>query len=70
MEETSAQVVDSMFDLNVLGTLRLTRAVLPYLISRASPKHERRIVVVGSMVRDMQPCTVLCMLGPYVKGKM
>ena len=45
MEDTSAEVAQRMFELNVLGPLALTRAALPFLLSR----RHTRIVVVSSM---------------------
>lgn len=45
MEEVSAEVADKMFQLNVLGPIALTRAALPFLLSR----RHCRIVVVSSM---------------------
>ena len=49
VEQASAESVDSLFELNVAGTLRLTRAVLPMLIEQAKSGLGCRIVVVGSM---------------------
>ena len=50
VEEASVQSVESLFELNVAGTLRLTHAVLPMLLSQAESKKRRcRIVVIGSM---------------------
>ena len=45
VEEVSAEVADKMFQLNVLGPIALTRAALPFLLSR----RHCRIVVVSSM---------------------
>lgn len=45
MEEVSGKVAESMFQLNVLGPIALTRAALPFLLSRG----HCRIVVVSSM---------------------
>ncbi|GFR45808.1 hypothetical protein Agub_g7264 [Astrephomene gubernaculifera] len=43
--ETSAQVTDQLMQLNALGPIKLTRAVLPYMLQR----NRGRLVVVGSM---------------------
>ncbi len=43
--ETSAQVTDELMELNAVGPIKLTRAVLPYMLRR----DRGRIVVVGSM---------------------
>lgn len=43
--ETSAQVTDELMALNAVGPIKLTRAVLPYMLRR----DHGRIVVVGSM---------------------
>ncbi|CAL8465292.1 g4827 [Coccomyxa elongata] len=45
VEDTTTEVAEQMFQLNVLGPLALTRAVLPFLLSRG----HCRIVVVSSM---------------------
>ena len=45
VEDVSAGVARQMFELNVLGPLALTRAALPFLLSR----RRCRIVVVSSM---------------------
>ena len=45
VEDTSADVAAKMVELNVLGPLALTRAALPFLLSR----RRGRIVVVSSM---------------------
>ena len=45
VEEVSAEVAEKMFQLNVLGPIALTRAALPFLLSR----RHCRIVVVSSM---------------------
>ncbi len=34
VEDTTTEVAEQMFQLNVLGPLALTRAVLPFLLSR------------------------------------
>ncbi|CAL5222280.1 g4619 [Coccomyxa viridis] len=45
VEEVSTEVAEQMFQLNVLGPIALTRAALPFLLSRG----HCRIVVVSSM---------------------
>ncbi len=45
VEEISTKVADEMFQLNVLGPIALTRAALPFLLSR----RKGRLVVVSSM---------------------
>ena len=45
VEEVSTKVADEMFQLNVLGPIALTRAALPFLLSR----RKGRLVVVSSM---------------------
>ena len=45
VEEVSSEVAEQMFRLNVLGPIALTRAALPFLLSRG----HCRIVVVSSM---------------------
>ena len=45
VEEVSTEVADEMFRLNVLGPIALTRAALPFLLSR----RKGRLVVVSSM---------------------
>ena len=45
VEEVSTEVADEMFQLNVLGPIALTRAALPFLLSR----RKGRLVVVSSM---------------------
>ena len=42
-------MVEALYELNVRGTLNLTRAALPMLLARALQQHPRRIVIVGSM---------------------
>ncbi|KAK9819730.1 hypothetical protein WJX72_001706 [[Myrmecia] bisecta] len=44
-EETSADVMEQLFELNTLGPVKLTRAALPYMLSRK----KGQIVVVSSM---------------------
>lgn len=44
-EETSAEVVEQLFQLNTLGPMHLTRAVLPHMLRRT----KGRIVAVTSM---------------------
>ena len=66
VEDTSAEVAQRMFELNVLGPLALTRAALPFLLSR----RHTRIVVVSSMAAVVPapgpprliglPCPGLC----------
>lgn len=43
--ETTAEVTDQLFALNALGPIKLTRAVVPLMLSRG----KGRIVVVASM---------------------
>ncbi|EIE23214.1 NAD(P)-binding protein [Coccomyxa subellipsoidea C-169] len=45
VEDTTTEVAEKMFELNVLGPIALTRAALPFLLSRG----HCRIVVVSSM---------------------
>ena len=44
VEKTSLEVDRALLDLNVVGTISLTKAVLPHMIER----HEGQIVVVSS----------------------
>ena len=46
LEKTSLEVDRALLDLNVVGTISLTKAVLPHMIER----HEGQIVVVSSVV--------------------
>ena len=46
MEKTSLEVDRALLDLNVVGTICLTKAVLPHMIKR----HEGQIVVVSSIL--------------------
>ena len=46
VEKTSLEVDRALLDLNVVGTISLTKAVLPHMIKR----HEGQIVVVSSML--------------------
>ena len=46
MEKTSLQVDRALLDLNVVGPISLTKAVLPHMIEH----HEGQIVVVSSVV--------------------
>lgn len=39
MEDTTTEVAEKMFELNVLGPIALTRAALPFLLSRCMPYH-------------------------------
>ena len=58
-------MVDALYELNVKGTLALTRAALPMLLARASQQHPRRIVVIGSMAgqaRVLNPPTMFPLL--------
>ena len=45
LEKTSLEVDRALLDLNVVGTISLTKAVLPHMIER----HEGQIVVVSSV---------------------
>ena len=45
VEKTSLEVDRALLDLNVVGTISLTKAVLPHMIER----HEGQIVVVSSV---------------------
>ena len=45
VEKTSLEVDRALLDLNVVGTISLTKAVLPHMIER----HEGQIVVVSSI---------------------
>ena len=45
VERTSLEVDRALLDLNVAGTISLTKAVLPHMIER----HEEQIVVVSSI---------------------
>lgn len=55
VEDTSPEVLDALLNLNVNGTLKLTRAVLPLLLARSSAEHPRRIAVVGSLAGHVSP---------------
>ena len=44
VEKTSLEVDRALLDLNLVGTISLTKAVLPHMIER----HEGQIVVVSS----------------------
>jgi len=46
VEKTSLEVDRALFDLNLVGSISLTKAVLPHMIER----HEGQIVVVSSVV--------------------
>ena len=46
VEKTSLEVDRALLDLNVVGTISLTKAVLPHMIER----HEGQIVVVSSIL--------------------
>ena len=46
LEKTSLEVDRALLDLNVVGTISLTKAVLPHMIER----HEGQIVVVSSLL--------------------
>ena len=46
MKKTSLEVDRALLDLNVVGTISLTKAVLPHMIER----HEGQIVVVSSVL--------------------
>ena len=46
LEKTSLEVDRALLDLNVVGPISLTKAVLPHMIER----HEGQIVVVSSIV--------------------
>ena len=45
LKKTSLEVDRALLDLNVVGTISLTKAVLPHMIER----HEGEIVVVSSI---------------------
>ena len=45
VEKTSLEVDQGLLDLNVVGVISLTKAVLPHMIER----HEGQIVVVSSV---------------------
>ena len=45
VEKTSLEVDRALLDLNVVGTISLTKAVIPHMIER----HEGQIVVVSSI---------------------
>ena len=45
-EKTSLEVNRALLDLNVVGTISLTKAVLPHMIER----HEGQIVVLSSIL--------------------
>ncbi|XP_022805754.1 dehydrogenase/reductase SDR family member 7-like, partial [Stylophora pistillata] len=49
MRRTPLEVDSAIFDLNVIGTISLTKAVLPYMIERK----EGKIVVVSSVLGKM-----------------
>lgn len=46
VEKTSLEVDRALLDLNVVGTISLTKAILPHMIER----HEGQIVVVSSVM--------------------
>ena len=46
LKKTSLEVDRALLDLNVVGTISLTKAVLPHMIER----HEGQIVVVSSIL--------------------
>ena len=46
VEKTSLEVDRALLDLNVVGAISLTKAVLPHMIER----HEGQIVVVSSIL--------------------
>ena len=46
VEKTSLEMDRALLDLNVVGTISLTKAVLPHMIER----HEGQIVVVSSLL--------------------
>lgn len=54
VEDASSKSIDSLFELNVGGTMRLTRAVLPLLMAQSKSKGGCRIVVVGSMAGQVR----------------
>ena len=45
VEKTSLEVDRALLDINLVGTISLTKAVLPHMIER----HEGQIVVVSSI---------------------
>ena len=49
VEKTSLEVDRALLDLNVVGTISLTKAVLPHMIER----HEGQIVVVSSIAAKL-----------------
>ena len=53
VEEASAETVDNMFELNVNGTLRLTRAILPRLLEQAGKGDPAKFVVIGSLAAEV-----------------
>jgi len=54
VEEASPESTEALFALNVEGTLRLNRVLLPRLLAQADGGgHGCRIVVIGSMARQM-----------------
>ena len=46
VEKTSLELDRALLDTNVVGTISLTKAILPHMIER----HEGQIVVVSSVV--------------------
>ncbi len=46
MKKTPLEVDRALLDLNLVGTISLTKAVLPHMIER----HEGQIVVVSSLL--------------------
>ena len=52
VEKTSLEVDRALLDLNVVGTISLTKAVLPHMIKQ----HEGQIVVVSSLAGKFGKC--------------
>jgi len=56
VEEASPESTEALFALNVEGTLRLNRVLLPRLLAQADGGgHGCRIVVIGSMASQVLP---------------
>ena len=54
VEEASSDSMDALFALNVEGTLRLNRVLLPHLLVQAEKEGGRcRIVVIGRMASQV-----------------
>ena len=59
VKKTPLEVDRALLDLNMVGTISLTKAVLPHMIER----HEGQIVVVSSVLGKYGKCIILLIFG-------